>query len=70
MADPFRRAYRELTDEEKKQVDDIKTLAGELYQKLETDPAVVTSGDKARALAIAKTNLEQAVMWAVKAVTG
>lgn len=70
MADPFRKQYRELTNDEIVQVQRIKDTAADLYVLFETDPAVATGAEKARALALAKTNLEQAVMWAVKAVTG
>lgn len=68
MSSIFRSQYRELSDVEKTIVDDIKERAQLLLNTLDfarklphTDP---------RHLALAQTNLEQAVMWAVKGVTG
>jgi hypothetical protein len=60
----FRPAYRELSELEKEHVARIKTIAGHLHAELTVD------GRGAREMALAKTNLEQAVMWAVKAITG
>lgn len=64
MTDVFRKEYRPLGDEAKEKMLVIKNKAQSLY-----DEIVNTKGD-ARMLAIAVTNLEQAVMWAVKALTG
>jgi len=61
--DTFRKAYRELTEPEKVLVADIKASAGELYDLIEMAPA-------GREQSIAKTKLEEAVMWAVKGITG
>jgi hypothetical protein len=63
MADPFRKTYRELDDLEKTSVERIKSTAFELWQILEDRP-------NSRELSLAKTKLEEAVMWAVKAITG
>ena len=64
----FRKEYRQLTDAEKDFVQAFKDKAEELNtlyenarKELPIDP---------RQLAIATTNLEQSVMWAVKSVTG
>lgn len=68
--DPFHSVYRELTPEESKFILDIKETATTLYNLIAGDPAQAMDGMKARNLALAKTNLEQAVMWAVKGITG
>ena len=62
MEDVFRKQSKALTSEELQLIDDLKSKADELYCLF--DKAFAT-----RELAIAKTNLEQAVMWAVKAIT-
>ena len=68
MTNPFRPEYRQLSEAEEEQVEQIKdralwlhTALGEI--NLHSDPA------KARYVALAKTALEEAVMWATKAVT-
>lgn len=57
-----RHTYRVLTDEEKAQMLKIKDLGAELIDYCNTV-------GKSRELSIAITNIEQAVMWAVKHVT-
>lgn len=58
----FRQEYRELTEEEKQRVLDIKTKAEELYELFDASTSP-------REMALAKTKLEESVMWAVKGVT-
>lgn len=65
MADTFRKAYRPLTDAEVERLERIKDAAEVLNDELHSGPQANT-----REMNIAKTNLEQCVMWAVKAVTG
>lgn len=57
----FNNEYRELTEEEKANVQAVKEKADELYTLIEnvTDP---------RMKACAKTKLEECVMWAVKGI--
>jgi uncharacterized metal-binding protein len=62
----FRKAYRELTDQEKKVLETIKDKAFELYSII----ADVTFVPKNRESSLALTHLEQSVMWAVEAITG
>jgi hypothetical protein len=57
-----RHQYRVLTDAEKEQMVALKDLGAAFIAKLEE---IGTS----RELSLAKTNAEQAVMWAVKHVT-
>ncbi len=65
--DVFRREYRPLTDAQKAALDRIKDRAQELYDDYNIVFEEAASG---RAMSLAKTNLEQSVMWAVKAITG
>lgn len=53
----FRPVYRELTEEEKNLINEIKTKAQELYDLFPAD--AVKSKDR----------LEESVMWAVKGIT-
>ncbi|MEO1725033.1 MAG: hypothetical protein AAFR84_21870 [Pseudomonadota bacterium] len=57
-----RHTYRVLTDEEKALMEEIKDLGAAFIAKVEEI-------GKSRELSLAKTNAEQAVMWAVKHVT-
>lgn len=59
---PMCHAYRVLSDEEKADMAEIKTLGQALLDKIE-----VLGGS--RELALARTKTEEAVMWAVKHVT-
>lgn len=61
----FRPVYRELTDIEKKNVEEIKEKANELYHLF---PKTDGRG-KNREVAVAMTKLEESVMWAVKGIT-
>ncbi len=65
MGDTFHKTYTELSDEQKKQVADIKDKAEEL---LTLFGSTEDRSEKSRCIALAKTNLEQAVMWAIKGV--
>lgn len=64
MTDVFRKDYKELSEDKKNCIKLIKEDAERLYDSislaLESDP---------RMISLAKTNLEQAVMWAIKAIT-
>lgn len=59
----FRKEYRELSDEEKEIINDIKTGAEMLEEVINKIPA-------SREKSIAITKLEETVMWAVKGITG
>ncbi len=58
----LRHKYRTLSEEEKVQVDELKDIGGKLWK------AVHRTGE-GRSASIAKTKIEEAVMWAVKHVT-
>lgn len=63
MTMDFRPKYRELSPEEKTAITNIKERATDLGFVLNLLPP-------SRVTALAKTRLEEAVMWAVKGVTG
>ena len=62
MNNIFRTVYRELTDEEKKAIEELKSLGQSLHDRID-------SLGVSRELSIAKTKLEEAVMWATKHVS-
>lgn len=62
MSNVFRKTYRQLSLEEQRRIEAIKNCAEMLHEKLEQ------AGDS-RCMALAKTKLEEAVMWAVKGLT-
>ena len=65
----FRPTYRALTDEEKALHDEIKAKAVEMETLFGAAQAANNTGVSARYFALANTQLELAVMWAVKALT-
>lgn len=68
--DPFRKAYRVLTPEEQARIELIKSKAAELHGLLEPMPTTTTPGGGGREFALARTKLEECVMWATKGLTG
>lgn len=66
-ADIFRKEYKPISDETKSFIKNIKEKAEELLYSFED--AGMNSSIDTRAMALAKTNLEQSVMWAIKAIT-
>lgn len=66
----FRKAYRQLSDAEKREMDVLKDKAFSLYQTIDAQGGADCPPEKARYIALAKTNLEISVMLAVKAITG
>jgi len=65
MSNVFRSVYRKLSDDEVAHVAEIKLKAGMLYELL--DSSAPRADD--RAMALARTKLEECVMWATKAIT-
>lgn len=68
MADTFRKEYTPLTPEQKANVDNIKTVAAQMLETMEYIPSEERS-NRSRCMNLARTKLEEAVMWAVKGVT-
>lgn len=59
----MRKRYRELSGTEKRQVEEVKAIATHFY-------GLLTGIGDSRELSLAKTKLEEAVMWATKHITG
>lgn len=66
MTDTMRSAYRELTNDDKIRINNVKAQIVNIYSYLEQLDRVVEAH---REIAIAKTKLEEACMWAVKGLT-
>ena len=69
MADTFRKEYTPLTEDQKNQMAAIKDKAVELMDLFQAVVLAEERSERSRCMAIARTNLEQTIMWAVKAVT-
>lgn len=61
--DVMRQQYRQLSDAEKQAMQEVKADAAALFDKL-------TGYGSSRELSVAKTKLEELVMWATKHITG
>lgn len=66
MTDTFRKEYTKLTDGQKEYMAKIKEKASELELLFNEVNMLPNAG---REIAIAKTNLEQSIMWAIKGLT-
>lgn len=69
MDDTFRKKYTELSDAQKEQVRLIKDEAGALLMLMDGAVPKNERSERSRCMQLARTNLEQAIMWAVKGVT-
>lgn len=67
--DTFRKEYTPLTDEQKTQMAQVKDKAQELLDLLNVIVPQEERSERSRCMAIARTNLETTIMWAVKGVT-
>lgn len=61
----FRPIYKELSEENKKHIEDVKNKASELWHLLPKNEGRGAN----REVALAITKLEEVVMWAVKGMT-
>lgn len=68
MQNIFRPQYRELSEDEKSRVEAIKNKAQELLELI--DFPREQQHPAGRHISLAKTSLEESVMWAVKGITG
>jgi hypothetical protein len=68
-ADVFRKQYQPLSEDQKVYMEAFKDKAEELIKEFEASENTPFLDVNKRCMALAKTNLEQAVMWAVKAIT-
>lgn len=66
MPDVFRKEYKPLSNDQEAYVDLFKQKADELLHEFEC--AAFLKPDS-RKMALAITNLEQSIMWAVKSIT-
>ncbi len=69
MSDTFRKEYTPLTEEQQSQVAVIKENAEHLLGLLNGFVDPNERSERSRCMAIARTNLETTIMWAVKSVT-
>jgi len=69
MNDVFRKEYTPLDDQQKLAMGEIKDKAQELLDLFNQFVPQDERSERSRCMAVARTNLEQTVMWAVKAVT-
>jgi hypothetical protein len=69
MSDTFSKVYKPLTEEQKAQMDAIKDKAVLVLDAMNDAVPVDERSERSRYMAIARTNLEQAIMWAIKGVT-
>jgi len=66
--DVFRKEYKQTSEEQKSWINSFKEIAQNLHNDFDTCLDAIPESDK-RMIALAKTNLEQAIMWAIKAIT-
>lgn len=67
--DTFRKEYKPLTDEQKEHMNVVKNTAELLLESFNNAVPAEERSERSRCMAVARTNLEQAVMWAVKGIT-
>lgn len=69
MSDIFRQEYSPVSSEASAKVLEVKQKAQELYDSIDFIGILGVPGIDYRCLAVAKTELETAVMWAIKGLT-
>ncbi len=69
MTDTFRKEQKPLSDDQKSFMHQVKTAAEELERVMNMAVPLEERSERSRNMAIARTNLEQAIMWAVKGIT-
>lgn len=69
MSDVFRKEYKPLSEKQKTQMADIKTEAENLLAQMDFAVDIGERSERGRCMNVARTHLETAIMWAVKAVT-
>ena len=68
MTDIFRKEYAPLTDEQKVMGLKIKEQAEKLLELFNKAVPIEERSERSRCMAVARTNLETTIMWAVKGV--
>lgn len=69
MSDTFRKVYKPLSDEQKAQMESVKVKAEELESLFNSIVPAEERSERSRCMAIARTNLETSILYAVKGVT-
>lgn len=69
MNDVFRKEYTPVTEQNQMHIGSIKSSAERLLEDLNNAIDTTERSEASRCMAIAKTNLEQSIMWAVKGIT-
>ncbi len=69
MSDTFRKEYKPLTEDQKEHVNVVKNTAGLLLDAFNNAIDPEERSERSRCMAVAKTQLETAIMWAVKGIT-
>lgn len=69
MTDTFRKEYKPLSDKQKSHMEIIKNTAILLEEAFNNAVPYGERSERSRCMAIARTNLEQTIMWAIKGVT-
>lgn len=69
MTDAFRKEYKPLSDEQKTHMVGVKFAADSLLELMNQAVPAEERSERSRCMAIARTNLEQTIMWAVKGIT-
>jgi hypothetical protein len=69
MSDTFRKEYKHIDGVIKDTIFIFKSIAENLEKEFDLVETTEEYKTNKRCLALARTNLEQAIMWAVKAIT-
>lgn len=69
MSDTFRKEYKPLSEEQKAHMETIKNTAVLLEEAFNNAVPSDERSERSRCMAIARTNLETTIMWAIKGVT-
>lgn len=69
MGDTFRKEYTPLTEQQKEQMLAVKEEAEQLLSLFNAIVPAEERSERSRCMAVARTQLETTIMWAVKAVT-
>jgi hypothetical protein len=69
MADTFRKTFTELDADQKSFMFQVKDEAEKLLNTMNQAVPLEEHSERSRCMAIARTQLETAIMWAVKGIT-
>jgi hypothetical protein len=69
MTDTFRKVYTPITEQQRGEMNDLKAAADNLLDLMNESVPAADRSESSRCMAIARTNLEQSIIWAVKGIT-